>query len=92
MSAATERYERHLDILGDINGRLIRACFSEPLDGPGVTAGFKELLAWRKTAFEMVERDKPEETAMLPAPGTLEKVNAHNPRAVCDALKFNSGQ
>jgi hypothetical protein len=88
MSKAQEQYERHMDALGNINARLIRACFA-PMDGPAVTDGFRQLLAWRRTLFELIQREKPEEVSpLIPAPGTLEAVEAGDPNAVCGALKF----
>jgi hypothetical protein len=92
MSAATENYERHLDSLDAINARLISACYAEPRDAREVAAGFRQLLDWRNTAFELIEREKPEMTGIPPAPGALEKVKPGNPKAVCDALKFNPGK
>jgi hypothetical protein len=88
MNAATENYERHLDVLADINAALVNACFAEPVDGPAVTGAFSQLLAWRKVAFEIIERDKPEMTGTIPAKGALEKVNARSPQAICGALNF----
>jgi hypothetical protein len=59
------------------------------MDGPAVTDGFRQLLAWRRTLFELIQREKPEEVSpLIPAPGTLEAVEAGDPNAVCGALKF----